>query len=452
MTAIALRSLRLLVLGCLVALLPPLRLPAQQADPAEEPRAEASEDAQPSGAADTEHSDAEASPLPDDAEPTPEEEPEAEPAEESAGETVDEPGAEPAEEDAAEPAEAADADAAEPHDPDAAGAHDAEPAEEHDPQAEDRPAESGVAFPYHGMLIGNDGEVVEEPSDELLAQFFAATSDETDSEDGVESREAPPASLARTAYGQECSKQGVPIPPSLSSASWRSLGRLPNDRVFASRAPHTEVLFHKATESGSGNLLGICLALPRSKAGAGDSPGALELLGVICQSKRTGRACFWDNIDRTQPNQVKRLTGASYRAVDINRFQDGKALGENCTNCHRGDNVYIVHADTILAKAPEMAQTVRDPDTRYQPIGQAAWKNPAHASPPSDCAQCHGLPALTKEYCTTVLRPSIGQTMPMPFSVGQSDGRRYALEADWRTEYAADLRQIEQECAALAAP
>ena len=444
MMGITSRSLRLGLACCLVAMLPAVRAPAQEEEPVEDPQAEdASHDAKPSDAADTEQPDAEAA-VPDDADTTAEE-PVAEPAEESAGEAGEEPPAESAEEHAAEPAEEAAAEpagAAEPTDA-------AEPAEAHDAEATDQPAESRVAFPYHGMLIGDDGEVVEDPSDELLAQFFAATSDETD---GVESRDAAPASLASTSYGQECSKQGVPIPPPLSSASWRSLGRLPNDRVFASQAPHTEVLFHKATESGSGNLLGICLALPRSKAGTGDSAGALELLGVICQSKRTGRACFWDNIDRTLPNQVKRLTGASYRAVDINRFQDGKALGENCTNCHRGDNVYIVHADTILAKAPDMAQAMRDPAARYQPIGQAAWKNPAHASPPSDCAQCHGLPALTKEYCTTVLRPSIGQTMPMPFTVGQSEGRRYALDSNWRTEYAADLKQIEQECAALAAP
>ena len=81
-----------------------------------------------------------------------------------------------------------------------------------------------------------------------------------------------------------------------------------------------------------------------------------------------------------------RVTGASLKELDNDLFADGALLGENCTNCHRGDNVFVIREDTFMAKAP-MDTTARDPDTTpYAPIGQAGtWINPMHASPPSNC-------------------------------------------------------------------
>ena len=281
-------------------------------------------------------------------------------------------------------------------------------------------------FAYHGMVI-EDGEVVEDPAPELLEELFGSAG-----EAGEEVNTRAPASLPTTAYSVKCKQEGVPLPPPFTSGDWKRVGRLPANRIFASKLPRADVLVYKPVDS-SKKPLGLCVALPR-----GDEAGSVELLGVICQSKATGKACFWDNVDRTAVPKapLARVTGASLKEVDIDRFQDGALLGENCTNCHRGDNVFVIHEDTFMAKAP-MDTTARDPDaTPYTPIGQTGtWVNPRHANPPSNCTNCHSLPEFSRPYCTTVLMKSLGETMPPA-----------PRPASWQKTYKADLAQICSEC------
>jgi hypothetical protein len=304
-----------------------------------------------------------------------------------------------------------------------------EPAVEEQPAEGEAPAEpaespsepeSGGAFSYHGMVI-EKGEVVEEPSPDMLEEFFGVVRAA-----GEEVETRAPASIAATAYAQQCKKEGVPIPPSFKGNDWKRIGRLPKGRVFASSdKPRAEVMVYKPMAGGKPT--GVCVALPR-----GPEDGSVELMGVICQSKKSGKACFWDNWDRTAsaPTQMK---GASYKDMDIDRFQDGSMLKENCTNCHRGDNVYVIHADTLLAKSP-LDSAARSPDVRYTPIGQAAWVNPEHANPPSNCTDCHGLPAFSSNYCSAVLMNSLGETMPPD------------RPTDWKKTYKSDIEQICREC------
>jgi hypothetical protein len=322
----------------------------------------------------------------------------------------------PAEEEAADGDEAATDEA-----PGDAGEAEAEA----DPEQPAEPGERDV-FAYHGMVIEGD-EVVDDPSDELVQELFGL-SDDGEAEVGTRA----PAKLSSTAYSAKCKQEGVPLPPPFSSSSWKKAGRLPANRIFASTHPRADVLVYRPVD-GSNQPLGLCVALPR-----GDEAGSVELLGVICQGKRTGRACFWDNIDRTAVPQKEpvRVKGAKLSDVDIDLFADGALLGENCTNCHRGDNVFVIHEDTFMARAP-MDAAARDPDTApYTPIGQAGtWINPRHASPPGNCTSCHSLPEFSKPYCKTVLLRSLGETMPPA-----------PRPADWKKGHAADLEQICREC------
>jgi hypothetical protein len=282
------------------------------------------------------------------------------------------------------------------------------------------------AFAYHGMVI-EDGEIVEDPSEELLQELFG-TAGEGEEEVGTRA----PASLSATAYAAKCKQEGVPLPPPFTSGDWKKAGRLPANRIFASKLPRADVLAYRPVD-GSKKPLGLCVALPR-----GDEAGSVELLGVICQSKSTGKACFWDNVDRTAVPKLPpaRVTGASLKEVDIDLFADGALLGENCTDCHRGDNVFVIHEDSFMARAP-MDAAARDPDTMpYTPIGQAGtWINPMHANPPGNCTSCHSLPQFSKKYCTTVLLKSLGETMPPA-----------PRPTDWQKGYEADLQQICSEC------
>ena len=69
-------------------------------------------------------------------------------------------------------------------------------------------------------------------------------------------------------------------------------------------------------------------------------------MGVFCQSSTTGKACFWDSKDR--------VTGAAIQGpldtpMVIANLRNGDTLVENCTDCHRGENVFLVHPGTPLA-------------------------------------------------------------------------------------------------------
>ena len=282
-------------------------------------------------------------------------------------------------------------------------------------------------FAYHGMVI-EDGEVVEDPDLAVLEELFGSLD-----EAGLEVESRAPASLPTTAYAVKCKQAGVPLPPPFTSGDWRKVGRLPANRIFASKLPRADVLVYKPVGTDK-KPLGLCVALPR-----GDESGSVDLLGVICQSKSSGKACFWDNVDRSAVPKLPptRVKGASLKEVDIDLFQDGALLGENCTNCHRGDNVFVIHEDTFMAQAP-MDETTRSPDVSpYAPIGQTAWANPQHANPPSNCTNCHSLPEFSRPYCTTVLLKSLGETMPPA-----------PRPADWKKSYKAELAQICSECGA----
>lgn len=231
-------------------------------------------------------------------------------------------------------------------------------------------------------------------------------------------------------YIADCSANDVPIPPDWPTGGWKERGPLPAKFIFASKDKAAEVWTY---EDPRGQ--GLCYALPR-KIGA-----SVELLGIICQSKSTGKACFWDNLDAATG---ARITGEGI-TLRIAKIQGGDALMENCTNCHRGDNAFIIHPETPLNPLdPPVDRNPKVRYTPYTPIGKADWINPPAVSPKGSgagCSGCHEIPDLTPgpfgSYCD-ILRQAAEKTMPNP-----------AAPAGWispSSAYSAHITDLRTRC------
>lgn len=245
--------------------------------------------------------------------------------------------------------------------------------------------------------------------------------------------------LANSTYMQKCEAADVPVPPAWLdpatgdiNAAWKLVTTLPQSRIFA-LSPNLETkLYEYVTDKGT------CAALPRGPTG--QLATNVVALGMICQGKN-GKSCFWDNKEipvLTRPNGRKYQQAIrDTRRIVPELIADGDNLVENCSNCHRGDNIFIIHEDTDMKKLqgrfPENGQ-------RATPISSQGWTNPAGGKIGAGCGGgCHtSLPALTLDYCSTVLLPSIGVTMPpAPETVD---------------DYKQAIQELRDECARLAQP
>ena len=221
--------------------------------------------------------------------------------------------------------------------------------------------------------------------------------------------------LSGQAYIDECAASGVPIPPDWGSAQWQFQGSLSDAQEFISVGSEAQVYTYETVE-------GACIALPR-ETGNGTS-GSIGLLGIICGSQLTSKACFWDN----QQNDVgfPIAVGAN---VPLSDFAGGAELlggsGGVCTGCHAGENPFVIHPGTPLSLNFM-------PDDWYDPLVHPDW--PQNAGPtnilagvPSagDCTSCHSetggagrFPKISSllngggAYCGAVLDNAVTRTMP----------------------------------------
>jgi hypothetical protein len=257
---------------------------------------------------------------------------------------------------------------------------------------------------------------------------------------------------------KQCADAGVPLPPKWGDDRWVKQGNLPTDKTFASSAPTTEVWTYRSAEPP-----GICYALPRIDG----KPPTIQLLGQICQGTQSGKACFWDNIDGKKPlipdpkDPTKQIPNRV--PVDNNSGPTNMAgadtmeldEGEQCTGCHRGENVFLIHPGTKLQRRPtdpcskdgdfDMPPDDRPTDTSkkpafYEPIAPK-FTNPKNEPLQPEltnkaCVMCHQIPSLTPGYCSTVLLPFIAKEMPPP------DGKKDASEQ-------ASADELKARCAAL---
>lgn len=235
-------------------------------------------------------------------------------------------------------------------------------------------------------------------------------------------------------YMKDCAAAGVPLPPPWGDPRWVNQGELPDKNNFAGGDKrYTEVWTTKTPG-------GICYALPRRKDNASDP---IELLGQICQSSATGKACFWDNVGL----DGKRVTGDKTNGVDPSKLQGGDKLEENCTACHRGDNVFIIHPGTPLDQPGSnpctgggKSPTEQNTSKPYQPIGRpgrgpgddGGFKNDPRTTPlPSGqgngCTSCHTIPPVTQRYCGLIR--GFVESGEMPPGGGLDENEKKDVEA-----------------------
>ncbi|WP_424967061.1 hypothetical protein [Dinoroseobacter sp. S375] len=139
------------------------------------------------------------------------------------------------------------------------------------------------------------------------------------------------ASLSQTDYMRSCGADDVPVPPDFStnSSKWTFQGNLASTLIVQGQ---TAAVYTYASPS----VRGSCIALPRG------SGGPSNVAGVICQSAETGKACFWDNLEKGTGDIIPFGNNA---VIKIREMQDATELSQNCTSCHRGNNVFNISPD-----------------------------------------------------------------------------------------------------------
>ena len=243
------------------------------------------------------------------------------------------------------------------------------------------------------------------------------------------------------AYINECREAGVPIPPPINQmdptglAGWRSEGFIPQSEQFIVGSPAELRSYRSLMPEG------MCYSLPRY---SNNTLSTISLDGVICMGKRTSNVCFWDNQWTLPGGAVDDFLISAGEIVPIGvpdapggKYQAGGAEiefgpGGVCTDCHAGENPYIVHPDSVLRGTTtwgSLRQPTGDLPTfavnRYVPLVGASWpQNTASlisSALPDSCKGCHvkggagRLPHLSNQipsYCYTILRQTGQRTMP----------------------------------------
>jgi hypothetical protein len=215
-----------------------------------------------------------------------------------------------------------------------------------------------------------------------------------------------------TDYMAYCRRQRVPIPPDWaeSGTAWVLQGNLRTGTNLLQ--PGQDAFVWTYTDPVR---RGACIALPRGGAGQA---------GMICQSATTGNACFWDNKLRDDGPNAPILDWRGGTQLIISQLQDGSNLQENCTGCHRGNNVFLISPDdptwTQVLSGPlstspgstfttklERSSDMQGDHARYIPVTYPAsrpnWINPYQTG---GCAgACHEIPPV---------EPGFGFNTPSP--------------------------------------
>ncbi|WP_306536594.1 hypothetical protein [Geobacter sp.] len=263
------------------------------------------------------------------------------------------------------------------------------------------------------------------------------------------------------AYIDECAAAGVPIPPTINVmdpaglTGWKSQGFIPTGSQFIVGTPAEVRTFKSSSPEG------MCYALPRYTDASLDT---VFLDGVICMGKQSSKVCFWDN-QWTVGGTVQAFDFPAGTQIPIGvpttsggKYQGGgKEIefgpGGVCTDCHAGENPYIIHPKAnlatsgpavlweTLAGAPQNLPSMAV--NRYDPLVGASWPqnqlSQAGSTLPAECSGCHvkggngRFPHLSNQipqYCSTVLGQAINETMP-PGSPGSAATAANAFKNAW---------------------
>ena len=238
-------------------------------------------------------------------------------------------------------------------------------------------------------------------------------------------------------YKNECRDAGVPVPEQVFSADWVNRGTF--EQEFLSSGLEAELWMWESDDPP-----GVCLALPRWKVNDQGQEVA-SVLGVICLGTQTSKACFFDN-----PNTVE---FPRHQVLDFDDFIGGAQLDTNgqgtCTDCHAGENPFVVHPDKPAFQG--LTAQLRPLDW-HDPIVVASWpQNPGPTSllsavpSPGRCDGCHTqsyagrFPKVSdqlKGWCSTVLGNATG---PLPKRTMPPGGADPDL-------FAAHVKALEKAC------
>ena len=200
-----------------------------------------------------------------------------------------------------------------------------------------------------------------------------------------------------TDYIRRCRAAGVPIPPDFATTGthWEYQGNLATNLLGRSA-------FAGVYTYHDPDVRGACVALPRGSGDAGSASG------IICQSATTGAACFWDNKLRSG-GPTAPFMGWRNLTLRIADLQDGDNLRNDCTECHSGNNVFVVLPDdptwgrllrrsmagvdhgnfTLRVRNSSDATSPSGSGSsfRYVPISSQGWVNRSNA--PGCAESCH---------------------------------------------------------------
>ena len=212
-----------------------------------------------------------------------------------------------------------------------------------------------------------------------------------------------------------CVLNGVPQPPDWGAAGWvrktaGAVTTVPFNRLYIFKdAGYTTEVWTATDPAGRGG----CIALPRKR-------GTETTLGVICQNKDTGNACFWDNRPHAGGSTYSDTQMSGLKKSIVRDWVNGKdtALigGGKCVNCHRGNNAFVLHQDTLISNNPPMPFNTNSA-VWYTMINSLGWINPPKTVLPGNggCVTCHDIGSTTDRergnYCA-LLKLAANQEMP----------------------------------------
>ena len=254
---------------------------------------------------------------------------------------------------------------------------------------------------------------------------------------GSKSADVIPTGASGQQYRDDCVAQGVPLPPDIGNPGWVDRGAIPQAELFIVAGLQAEVMTYESTSP-----VGMCIALPRF-----DASNNVALDGIICMGKLSSKVCYFDNAKWPNPPNGGTFTYNRYTPANTpptltpkaftlwgggtEIAADNGAMGGNCSDCHAGENPYIIHG-TVLNSLAGILPTF--PDQWYQPrvpIDSPPWPiNPGPMNAPPSCVGCHvqgnagRFPHISTDmpgYCDSVLTKSINLTMP-PWGPGTLAG------------------------------
>lgn len=139
---------------------------------------------------------------------------------------------------------------------------------------------------------------------------------------------------------------------------------------------------------------------------------------------------FWDNQKGNKQFTVPRRK--EMPLIEFGGGADLESVGGVCTECHAGENPFVIHPNTALG-LPELMFAIRGDMNSprlplfardwYEPLVKPSWpQNPGPIDSPGRCALCHRtggeggrFPQISPDlgaYCNAILRNAISRTMP----------------------------------------